>query len=90
MSVAQKASITCAVIKGNMPLKFVWMKNQKELPNDDNIKVRDMDDISVLAIDPIKSVSGGNYTCVVSNSLGRDEHTARLIVKGNSMVLMII
>lgn len=83
MSIGQKASVTCSVIKGNTPLKFQWMKDKKEISDSESTKIHYIDDISVLAVDPVKSNSGGNYTCIVSNNLGRDEYTAELIVKGN-------
>lgn len=82
LSVGQKASVSCGVIKGTLPLKFKWIKNGNELMESENIKIHAIEDVSLLAIDPVKQESGGNYTCVVSNSFGKDEYTAMLMVKG--------
>lgn len=82
--------MTCALNKGSLPLNFQWKKDKNDLLNSENIRIRNIDDVSVLAIDPINAESRGNYTCVVSNSLGKDEHTAALMVKGSDIFLNLI
>ncbi|XP_035232056.1 Down syndrome cell adhesion molecule-like [Stegodyphus dumicola] len=81
LSSGQKTSISCALNKGSQPLQFRWMKDNKELMNGENIEIVAIKDVSLITINPVKQDSSGNYTCIVSNKLGKDEYTASLVVK---------
>ncbi|XP_064488746.1 cell adhesion molecule Dscam2-like [Ornithodoros turicata] len=67
----------CNVQKGSKPLTFVWTKDDHVVKNG----VTSLEDFSTLTMDPVTTDSGGNYTCIVSNSVGSDRYTSKLEVK---------
>lgn len=69
----------CMVRNGQAPFKFLWKKDGKDLKNSD-IKV--FEKVASLTIDPVEKSSSGNYTCIVSNSFGKNTYSAVLKVKG--------
>lgn len=80
------ASLTCAVVKGDLPLEIVWMFNGTAIS-------KDRDDITIsksgkrskqLSIDSVSARHAGEYTCVVSNVAGATQRTAVLDVNGTS------
>lgn len=72
--------VTCAVMKGKTPLKFMWLKDGKSLR--DAATVNNLEKASNLFIDPVMKSSSGNYTCVAENAIGRNSYSALLNVKG--------
>ncbi|CAN7943925.1 unnamed protein product, partial [Ixodes pacificus] len=78
----EKTSVTCMVTSGTPPLKFVWMKDGKELSEQSsNLRVKHEPGYSMLFIEPVELLSGGNYTCVVKNRAGLDSYTTFLDVE---------
>lgn len=71
-------SVTCSVTSGDKPLSFVWMKENKEVKDGTNTKILTHTALSVLAIDPLNEENRGNYTCVVTNAVGKASYTANL------------
>lgn len=69
----------CSVIRGQTPLTFKWFKNGNLI--DKSTKKNTHDKFSALTIDPVKATSAGNYTCVVSNSVGSSSYSSLLVVK---------
>ncbi|GFY47204.1 hemicentin-1 [Trichonephila inaurata madagascariensis] len=78
IQIGKSLSLSCAVMSGTPPLNFKWYRNQKLLQTE-NIKSSNKK-VSFLTIDPIVENSGGNYSCIVSNSKGQDHFSAVLVV----------
>ncbi|KAG8178102.1 hypothetical protein JTE90_017450 [Oedothorax gibbosus] len=75
------ASITCALMRGSVPVKFHWLKNGKEVGKTTTITVISSSELSNLVIKPVDENSAGNFTCVVKSKDGEDSYTATLGVK---------
>lgn len=78
----EKITVVCSSKQGSQPLEFQWYKNNNRLQESNNIKIKSMDDISILTIESVRSVDSGNYTCSVSNGHGKDRYSAILNVDG--------
>ncbi|KAL3218121.1 hypothetical protein MRX96_050867 [Rhipicephalus microplus] len=77
----EKTSVTCMVASGTAPMKFIWMKDGKELVETSNVRFKNEQGYSVLLFEPVEVNSGGNYTCVVKNRAGLDSYTTFLDVE---------
>ncbi|PSN46727.1 Down syndrome cell adhesion molecule-like protein Dscam2, partial [Blattella germanica] len=79
LNVGDRTSIQCVVVTGDLPLSFVWLKDQHGSLAD--INTRQYDDFtSTLSIGSISRAHSGNYTCRVSNAASTVTHTAQLRV----------
>lgn len=85
----QTVRVFCQLLDGSQPLSFQWLKNGQPLlsassnKNDDRIEIQTFNDYSSLAIYNIdRKLHSGNFTCLVSNSFGSDQHSSILIVQG--------
>ncbi|XP_076306893.1 cell adhesion molecule Dscam1-like isoform X4 [Tachypleus tridentatus] len=79
--VGDKFSDMCTLKTGNPPVSFYWLKDEKKLSHDiTGVEIRNYEDFSMLVIDKVQLLHAGNYTCVVSNGLGKDTFTAKLVV----------
>ncbi|GIX84221.1 titin [Caerostris extrusa] len=83
LDVGMRASVHCAVIYGDIPFEFTWLKNGHQIQEIRGISFRKTDEYtSNLVISEVNADSNGNYTCRVTNSKGSDEKSAFLSVKG--------
>ncbi|GBM32190.1 hypothetical protein AVEN_136736-1 [Araneus ventricosus] len=83
LDIGMRASVQCAVMTGDPPFDFTWLKDGQKLVDGRGISIRYVDDFtSSLAISKVDADSNGNYSCRVSNSKGNDEKFALLSVKG--------
>ncbi|RWS04981.1 titin-like protein [Dinothrombium tinctorium] len=72
----------CSVSKGAKPLHFQWLKDGMPLQSDsENLKIETSSIISNLIFEKVNRADSGNYTCIVTNSLGRDSKSFVLTVK---------
>ncbi|KAH9380978.1 hypothetical protein HPB48_008192 [Haemaphysalis longicornis] len=69
------------VTSGTAPMKFIWMKDGKELAEAGNVRFKQEQGYSMLFFEPVDVNSGGNYTCVVKNRAGMDSYTTFLDVE---------
>ncbi|XP_035221096.1 Down syndrome cell adhesion molecule-like protein 1 homolog isoform X12 [Stegodyphus dumicola] len=76
----QKTKALCTVIEGISPFKFIWYKNEQTLMTSPYITIQNNEDYSVLLINSLRTNHAGNYTCVVTSSLGRDSYSSQLVV----------
>ncbi|UYV62107.1 Dscam [Cordylochernes scorpioides] len=76
------AQALCGLSKGDGDISFLWYHNGRLLTSSGHVTVTTHPRFSVILIDKISSLDSGNYTCVVSNSAGRDSFTALLLVRG--------
>lgn len=81
-----KVKMVCTVSSGTPPFKFVWTKDHFPLQSDDQVKISDLEDTSLVTIDSSGARHNGNYSCFVSNIHGSDTRTAAVVVKGNVLI----
>uniref|UniRef100_T1JA73 Down syndrome cell adhesion molecule-like protein Dscam2 n=1 Tax=Strigamia maritima TaxID=126957 RepID=T1JA73_STRMM len=78
-----QARVMCALIEGDPPVKFQWLKDSRPIPSAGmaGIMVRNFDDFtSILTISNVASHHRGNYTCVAENAAASAAHTTPLKV----------
>ena len=72
----------CAVVDGDPPFQFVWLKDAKELAESSSLSIRRIDDYtSKLDITNLGPEHNGNYTCRASNTAGSNQHSSMLLMK---------
>nr|XP_042909302.1 Down syndrome cell adhesion molecule-like protein Dscam2 isoform X1 [Parasteatoda tepidariorum] len=76
----ERANTICSVRSGDRPIEFMWKKDGQPLSVASTTSVQSIEDSSVLIIKSVDSNISGNYTCIVTNAFGRDQHTATLVV----------
>ncbi|XP_054724901.1 titin-like [Uloborus diversus] len=82
LKIGKRTAVACAVIDGDPPFSFVWLKDGQQLNNNQEISIANVDDyLSTLTIAKLGPHSNGNYTCQVSNIVGLDEKHDVLLMK---------
>lgn len=77
------ATISCAVIKGDFPLRIFWTHNSYNITPVEGIVITRMSRrISQLTIDSVQASHSGEYVCTAKNRAGLARHTAILNVNG--------
>ncbi|XP_076297123.1 Down syndrome cell adhesion molecule 1 isoform X40 [Lasioglossum baleicum] len=87
----EMATVQCAVIKGDLPLKIIWSLNGRPIEagrvsgdhgynNPDIIVSRGSKRISTLTIDSVAARHAGEYKCTATNAAGSTSHTSVLSV----------
>ncbi|KAE9541724.1 hypothetical protein AGLY_003715 [Aphis glycines] len=80
-NVGERASITCSVISGDLPLTIAWSKDYDGGPLGPAATVTRVDNYnSVLAFETLGPQHTGNYSCEAGNHAARRVVTQRLIV----------
>lgn len=75
--------VTCAVSKGDLPLKIQWYFNGQEVKSGEKgVALTNTKRSSQLTIESVSHHNQGNYSCVVNNQAGTVNHTASLFVNG--------
>ncbi|EEC17788.1 cell adhesion molecule, putative [Ixodes scapularis] len=88
IALGQKASVACVVIGGSEPFRFEWTHNGKKIVNKASKYVREnIENMATVIIQKVSAEDVGNYTCTVSNSFGKDSHSAPLVVEGGPDIL---
>ncbi|XP_075751467.1 cell adhesion molecule Dscam2-like [Rhipicephalus microplus] len=72
--------VVCYTNTEQTPLSFKWMKDDKILAADENVRIKTQADLSTMILGPIKPVHRGNYTCQVFTPESSGSYTATLIV----------
>lgn len=79
----KRTVVTCSVIDGDPPFKFIWLKDGQPLSDTENFSIKNFDDFtSALSISNLSANSNGNYVCRVSNGAGSEEKHDILLMKG--------
>nr|CAD7591924.1 unnamed protein product [Timema genevievae] len=66
--VGERASLTCSVTKGDLPLTITWLKDGRALDPAQRISVSQVDQFnSILLIESLSPDHNGNYSCVARN-----------------------
>lgn len=75
--------VSCVVSKGDMPITFSWLFNNKPIEIEASVKVAPFGrKTSVLNIDYVDQSHIGNFTCVATNNAGVASYSAELLIKG--------
>lgn len=91
MSSGDAAQVTCLVSSGDKPLDIAWAfegENVSALPGVST--TRGGGKASMLLIDPVAALHGGNYTCTARNPAGIVNFTASLRINGNLLYFPIL
>lgn len=74
----------CSIIKGSLPMNFVWKHNGKIVQESENhIQVENSSPYSsILVLSSIENEDDGNYSCSVYNSIGSDSSSVMISVQG--------
>lgn len=70
--------------RGDPPLTFRWLHNGRDVTQSKH-RVTTLGSSSHLSIGKIETEDVGNYTCIVSNSMGSNEVTANIVIEGTGM-----
>lgn len=82
-NMGDRASITCSVIKGDLPLSIKWLKDGNIIDPSQRISVTQVDQYnSILVIEQLQEFHSANYSCLVSNQAAEVESTQALLVNG--------
>ncbi|XP_046417323.1 Down syndrome cell adhesion molecule-like protein Dscam2 isoform X4 [Neodiprion virginianus] len=75
-------SVTCSVIKGDVPIVISWAFNGEPIENDQtDVTIGSTNKKnSVLSIEAVAARHAGEYTCSASNKAGATSHSAALFV----------
>ncbi|XP_058987905.1 cell adhesion molecule Dscam2 isoform X2 [Musca domestica] len=88
LNMGDRASLTCSVVKGDLPLTMSWRKDNRPIDATQHMSVKQVDQYnSILVIENLGSDHTGNYSCVVRNSAAEVENSQSLLVNGKQMNL---
>ncbi|GIY02413.1 titin, partial [Caerostris extrusa] len=84
LSEGLRTAVMCVIIDGDRPFEFTWFKDGEQLKSQRNhFSVQSFDEFtSFLTIEHLNADSNGNYTCRVTNSVGSDEKSDVLTMRG--------
>lgn len=69
----QTVRLNCALVEGDLPVKFEWYFNDEKLIENSNRKIKITEDSSDLIIKSLSIDDLGNFKCMASNIIGVDE-----------------
>ncbi|XP_076334942.1 cell adhesion molecule Dscam1-like isoform X4 [Tachypleus tridentatus] len=74
--------VTCGLLKGTLPVTFIWKKNGKILQMvNDKVRLLPQEGFVVLEVKNVDANDNGNYTCIAKNAAGSDSFTSLLTVE---------
>ncbi|KAL1516797.1 hypothetical protein ABEB36_000653 [Hypothenemus hampei] len=81
MHVGDRASLTCSVTKGDLPLTITWTRDGRILTPGSSVSITQVDQFtSILVIESLSPEHNGNYSCVVRNAAAQVAYTQQLAV----------
>lgn len=85
LNVGDRASLTCSVVKGDVPLTISWRKDGRAIElSSQHMSVKSVDQYnSILVIENLIADHTGNYSCCVRNLAAEVESAQSLLVNGN-------
>lgn len=71
-----------ATLKGSLPITVMWLKDNDEITEDDNIRMTFENNVASLYLSGIEVKHDGKYVCQAKNDAGIQRCSALLSVKG--------
>lgn len=85
LHLGERATLTCSVIKGDLPLTISWLKDGKPVDPKHRLSINQVDQFnSILLIESLSPEHNGNYSCQARNPAAGVFQTQRLVVNGNA------
>ncbi|XP_050422092.1 cell adhesion molecule Dscam2-like [Adelges cooleyi] len=78
---SERAQVSCTIKSGDLPMEFVWRKDNRVLTTDNEIELQNFKFSSTLLFSNLKPHHAGVYTCIVSNSVASSNYSALLNIK---------
>lgn len=84
LNVGDRASFSCSVVKGDLPLTISWKKDGRLIDQGPHrMSATQVDQFnSMLVVDSLTSDHTGNYSCVVKNLAAEVQISQSLLVNG--------
>lgn len=79
---SERAQVSCTIKSGDLPMEFVWRKDNRIVSTDNEIEMQNFKFSSTLLFSNLKPQHAGIYTCIVSNSVASSNYSASLNIKG--------
>ncbi|KAH9364293.1 hypothetical protein HPB48_008469 [Haemaphysalis longicornis] len=82
IALGEKIVLPCAVTRGTGPYEIRWTHEGKPVTNTNSKYATPLTgNIATLTIEKVTAEDVGNYTCIVTNDVGKDAVTATLLVQ---------
>ncbi|VVC34250.1 Hypothetical protein CINCED_3A009503 [Cinara cedri] len=78
---SERAQVSCTIKSGDLPMEFVWRKDNRVVSTDNEIELQNFRFSSTLMFSNLKPQHAGIYTCIVSNSVASSNYSALLNIK---------
>ncbi|XP_055938213.1 cell adhesion molecule DSCAM-like [Argiope bruennichi] len=78
----EKVFVTCTPKGEVKSVQFKWLRNKKDIKQNDRVKITDIREFSTLIINPVISEDSGNYTCTIIEDHRTASHSAELMIQG--------
>lgn len=86
LNIGERASLTCSVIKGDLPMSMAWFKDGRTV-DARSVTITQLDQFNtILLIERLSQEHNGNYSCVAKNAAAEVSHTTQLFVNGKGML----
>lgn len=82
LKAGERAQLSCTVTSGDMPVFFSWLKDGIPISSALQIEERSAEFFSYLLFKSLSAMHSGIYTCLSTNSAGKVNSSAELIIKG--------
>lgn len=91
LNVGERASLTCSVVKGDLPLTITWSKDGHTFKSKHHSTITQVDQYnSLLVIDSVTPQHSGNYSCLARNPVAEEMITQHLMVNGKLILILHI
>ncbi|XP_050520954.1 cell adhesion molecule Dscam2-like isoform X2 [Daktulosphaira vitifoliae] len=78
---SERAQVSCTIKSGDLPMEFVWRKDNRILTTDNEIELQNFKFSSTIFFSNLKPHHAGLYTCIVSNFVASSNYSALLNIK---------
>ncbi|KAK6627070.1 hypothetical protein RUM44_009547 [Polyplax serrata] len=80
LNAGERASLTCSVIKGDLPMSMAWLKDGRAV-DARSVTITQLDQYnSILLIESLSQEHNGNYSCFARNAAAEVSYTTQLFV----------
>lgn len=90
MDTGDPASVTCTMLKGDLPVDIAWLHNNRTITKNDGISIIHGKKFSMLNIEVVSFEHAGEYTCIVRNQAGFATYSAVLNVNGINLIIAFL